>query len=395
MMDVGMPGGVERIYMLDVKDSTGEWQADVVHLTSVHSNQDVRIFHKEAVGAARAGLKVALVAVGAGDTVSQGVHILAVPKSRKRLDRALVTAFRVFKRAMSSKARIIHYHDPELAPYAMLLKIVGRRIVIMDVHENLPKQILGKDYIPKGLRLPIAGLAWILERISSFMADVVIAATPSIAKTFPARKTIAIQNFPLLGELVASSRVPYSQRPPWFAYVGGISRTRGALEMRQAIAKASAVPEARLRMAGGFQPDTLRGEAETWPGQDRTDTLGMVSRVEVADLLGQSRAGLVLFHPIPNHVEAQPNKLFEYMSAGLPVIASDFPLWREIVASVGCGLLVDPLDAGAIARAMDYLLLNPAEAEAMGQRGQRAVEAVYNWGAEEGKLLSLYGRLLK
>src|SRR5699024_10575453 len=118
----------------------------------------------------------------------------------------------------------------------------------------------------------------------------------------------------------------------------------GAREMVEAI---GLVPERyglRLALGGAFSPLSLREELEALPGWAHVDALGWLQRSDVADLLSDGRMGLVLFHPAPNHVDAQPNKLFEYMSAGIPVIASDFPLWRHIVDGAGCGLLVDPLD---------------------------------------------------
>ena len=101
----------------------------------------------------------------------------------------------------------------------------------------------------------------------------------------------------------------------------------------------------------------------------------------------------MLFYPEPNHIDVQPNKMFEYMAAGLPVIASNFPHWREIIEGAGCGLLVDPLDPEAIAAAMKWILDHPAEAEAMGQRGRQAVEKKYNWESQSLQLLEIYNRL--
>ena len=102
-----------------------------------------------------------------------------------------------------------------------------------------------------------------------------------------------------------------------------------------------------------------------------------------------------MFRPAPNNIEAQPNKLFEYMAAGIPVVASDFALWRAIVDDTGCGLLADPCDPNAIATAVAYLLSHDREAEAMGRRGREAVARRYNWSAEEPKLLHLYADLAR
>jgi glycosyltransferase involved in cell wall biosynthesis len=232
-----------------------------------------------------------------------------------------------------------------------------------------------------------------VERIAGRFFDAIVPATPEIAKRFPVKKTVLVQNFPILEELVAPVSVAYDSRPPHFAYVGGITRARGAVEMVEAISRISS-GEAGLRLAGAFSPKNLQREIEALPGWNKVDFLGWADRKQVANHLGNVRAGLVLFHPGPNHCSAQPNKMFEYMAAGLPVIASDFPLWREIVDGAGCGLLVDPLDPDAISEAMQWILDHPKEAEAMGRRGRQAVEEKYNWERESQKLIGLYRRLL-
>jgi glycosyltransferase involved in cell wall biosynthesis len=127
----------------------------------------------------------------------------------------------------------------------------------------------------------------------------------------------------------------------------------------------------------------------------RTRYLGWLNKERLAEELGQARAGLVLLHPTNNYQVIRPNKLYEYMAAGLPVIASDFPRWREVVEPANCGLLVDPLDTAVIARAVEYLLTHPDEAAAMGERGRKAVMAHYNWQMEHRKLLAGYEGLFE
>jgi hypothetical protein len=104
-------------------------------------------------------------------------------------------------------------------------------------------------------------------------------------------------------------------------------------------------------------------------------------------------AGLTLLHPVESYLTAYSVKMFEYMAAGLPFVASDFPLWRRIVEEADCGLLADPLDTAAIAAAMRRLTADPAEARRLGANGRRAVETTYNWEREREKLLAFYARL--
>jgi hypothetical protein len=121
---------------------------------------------------------------------------------------------------------------------------------------------------------------------------------------------------------------------------------------------------------------------------------GKLDRNGVASLLNRVQVGLVVLHPEQNFVVSHPIKLFEYMAAGIPVIASDFPLWRSIIQEAGCGLLVDPFDTRALATAIEHLMTNRDEAEAMGWRGRKAVEERLNWANEERNLLSFYSSLL-
>ncbi|VEB45455.1 Capsular glucan synthase [Chromobacterium violaceum] len=129
------------------------------------------------------------------------------------------------------------------------------------------------------------------------------------------------------------------------------------------------------------------------PGWARVNDLGVLDRKGVAEVLARSKIGLVTLFPTPNYVDALPIKLFEYMAAGMPVIASDFPVWREIVADAGCGVLVDPQDAAAIAAAINELLGDEERMRKLGESGKRAVLSKYSWAAEADKLVALYASL--
>jgi glycosyltransferase involved in cell wall biosynthesis len=365
----------------------------ICHLTSVHPPFDIRIFHKECKTLSKAGYQVVLVAPHDREEEVEGVRIRALPKAKNRLDRMTQTQLQLHKEAIREDADIFHFHDLELLPVGLLLKIRGKR-VIYDVHEDYSQALLSREWIPPWLRRRVARLVRLGERLGAKFFDGVIVATPHIAKRFSPIKTVTVQNFPFLNKPTRNTVIPYHQREEIVAYVGVVSALRGAKEMLQAMALLSHRPNARLRIAGIFSPVGLEDEARKLAGWDRVDFLGWQSHEEAMAMLGEARMGLVLFHPVPNHIEAQPNKLFEYMSAGIPVIASDFILWRRIVEEAHCGLLVDPLNTKAIAEAIQWLLEHPTEAEEMGKRGQKTVREHYNWDVEAQKLLKSYERII-
>jgi glycosyltransferase involved in cell wall biosynthesis len=368
----------------------------IVHLSTAHSATDIRIFLKECRTLAKAGYDVSLIAKAERSELRDGVRILNIsPERRSRSARFVAGSLEVFRKAWSCKADLYHFHDPELIPVGMLLRLSGAR-VIYDVHEDVPKQILGKDWISDRLKRPISGVMRMLEQgatRTSFSG--IIAATHAIGANFPDNITCAVQNFPLPEELGRPLSAKLSgDRAPQAIYVGGITRIRGLLENVAAMEHVT-TPGARLALVGTCNEPETASAARGSPGWAKVTDLGQLSRQDAAQAMTESRVGIVLFHPVPNHIEAQPNKMFEYMSVGLPVIASDFPLWRAIIDGAKCGLLIDPMDPRAIAKAIDWIFSNPQEADAMGRRGMEAVRSRYNWTSEGEKLLSFYEKVLR
>jgi len=367
----------------------------VAHLTTVHAPFDVRIFHKECKSLSRAGYDVTLVVCHDRDEIREGIRIRGLPKSRGRLSRMIWGAVSFYREAIRQDADLYHFHDPELLPIGLLLRMRGK-MVVYDAHEDVSADVAVKHYIPQVFRRPLAWMVGTLESLSSRFLSGVVAATPTISRRFTVEDPpqVVVSNYPLLQEFQSVGPAAGNQRSTAVAYVGLLSRDRCLPELIQSMSLLPEGLQVTLKLAGSFSPSTLKEELAGTNGWDRTCVMGVLDRSGVTRLLADVRAGLVVFKPTPGHLESAPVKMFEYMAAGIPVIASDFPRFREIVNDAGCGILVQPDDPAGIAKAIEFILAHPEEAEEMGKRGREAVLRKYNWPSEERKLLHLYRVLL-
>ena len=363
--------------------------------TSVHPPFDIRIFHKECKSLAAAGYHVTLLAPCSHDRTIEAIRLRAVPQAKNRFHRLSRTLWHIYRQALHEDASVYHFHDPELIPVGLALRLHGKK-VIYDIHEDLPRCMPYKPYLPRWLGKSAARAVEFFEDSAARFFSGLVAATPGIAARFYRlnKRTVVVHNYPLMNELASTPYVPWENRDMLIAYVGSaVSIQRGALEMVRAMGLLPDDLQASLALAGPFSPHSLEKRLSQEPGWNRVHVCGVLDRDGVAGILRRSRLGLVLQHPEPNAMAGKPIKLFEYMAAGIPVISADFPLWRQIVEGAGCGLCVDPLDPRHISLAIRYLLAHPQEAQAMGSRGRRAIKERFNWDCEKRKLLGLYSEL--
>lgn len=364
----------------------------ICHLSTVHRRDDVRILFKECASLALNYRDVSLVVFdGQGNSRTMDVDIVdlgAPPPARLR--RMLSGFMNVLRHPVIGRADVVHFHDPELLVAGFMLKLRGKK-VIYDAHEDVPRQIENKHWIPVSLRGVVGGLVELVENFVARRLDAVVAATPRIRDRFLKVNllTTAVKNFPLLEEFLAVPLEKSVSRR--ICYVGALTRERGIIDLLDALVM---LGDVRLSACGPFQSAAFESELRRHPGWAFVDYLGIVGRQEVARVMGEAQIGLVTLLPTPNQVEALPVKMFEYMASGTPFLASDFPLWRAIADESQGGRCVDPANPKLIAEALTEMLFDRERLKAWGAAGRAAAIGRYNWQSESAHLIELYERIL-
>lgn len=357
----------------------------IVMATTVHPHDDVRIYHKEAKALAKAGAAVSIVNLRYAGKDTEGItFIKACEQPEVRFARMTLGVGAVLRGVLRLRPQVCHLHDPELLPIVPLLRSRGIK-VIYDAHEKLSDQMLTKPWIPKGLRAVSSGVCGAVERGFCNGCDGIIAATEEIARSF--KGAVVLKNLPTLRDYnLINAALQSEKQKPYACYIGAITEQRGIFTIIQAAYQAG-VP---LRLAGRFESRALYQRAQRMKEWENVRYMGVLDREGVAKLMASCSVGLLLLEDTPSYRLSLPIKLYEYLAAGLRVVASDFPYWRSLGLE-GSIRFVSPDDPAAIAEAIT------AACKAMEQCCDRAERArVFQQGhhfAEE-TLLTLYKKLL-
>ncbi|MDC6350609.1 glycosyltransferase family 4 protein [Zeaxanthinibacter sp. PT1] len=364
---------------------------EICHISTVHHRYDTRIFIKQCRSLVKASFRVHLVvADGLGNEEKDGVIFWDIGRPVNRKERLLKFRKKMYQQALAIEASVYHFHDPELLGVGKKLIAKGKK-VIYDTHEDVPRQLLTKAYLPSWLR---KALSYLFERYENHIAaklSGIIAATPHIRDRFLKVNptVIEVQNFPFLEEF--NNAEVLGEKEDAVCYVGAISKVRGILQIVEAM---SYLDNGKLLLGGKFENEDLRNRAVSVRGWSQVEELGFLSRTEVNQVMQRSVAGLVVLEPTISYLDSIPVKMFEYMAAGIPVIASDFPYWRTLLKDTDCALFVDPNNPEAIAGAIARLISDRALASKMGEIGRNAAVDIFNWDQEEKKLLNFYKRII-
>ena len=363
----------------------------ICHVTSAHPEGDIRVYHKMCVSMANE-FKIVLIIPNAKNRTEDNVEIIGFNTSFKsRFDRITQAPKQILQLALSVSADIYQLHDPELLRIAPSLKKKSGAKVIFDSHEDVPKQICNKSWIPRFFRPLISKTYAIYEANACKNIDGVISVTPIICNRF--RKinpnTEMIANYPNNVKFQKVEGITKIKNA--ICYIGGLSQTRGILEL----VKALEYCDAELHLAGRFESQELELQARSLKGWNQVNYYGHVSREKISEIMALSNIGMVTLHPTPSYIEAYPIKLFEYMSAEIAVLASDFPLYRALLEKYDCGCFVDPINAEKIGETIQNMLRKPELTKKQGVNGYQAVLKEYNWSNEKKKLISFYEKTLK
>lgn len=366
----------------------------IVHLTSVHPAFDTRIFHKECKSLADSGYEVTLVVPHDRDEILDGVKIKSVTKPKNRLERITKTLWQVAQVALKIDADLYHFHDPELIGIGLLLKLRQKKVVY-DIHEDYQTSIQQKKYISKSIRFLLSFLFSAFESLCSNFFELVLAEQYYL-KRFP--EGTVISNYPVISKIrMVISDAPESPDEIKLLYTGTITEDRGALIHAHIL---KTIPGVHLYMIG-YCSQTLAKQIREIAGNamDHFHLIGEEERVPFNTILNfyeqhQWTAGLAIFPETPHYTQKELTKFFEYMAAGIPIICSNFPVWKALIEDNGCGLCVSPNNLTGLQEAIQYLIDHPSEALEMSQRGQKAIMNKYNWDLESKKLLNLYKTIL-
>jgi glycosyltransferase involved in cell wall biosynthesis len=364
----------------------------VYHITTAHDPFDRRIYHRECRSLTEAGYDVHVIVPSKEELHGQWATFHSYKPGSGRLGRFLNHNARILQVLdRLNRPGMVHFHDPDSLLLAPALKRRGHRVVF-DVHEEYAKQMTTRHWVPTEMRPMMASAyEWLESKFSRYL-DAIIAATPAIATHYDPRKTVLVQNFPRLPEQVGITREEYQARKSSVLFYGILNDVRGLDSILKAVAEVNKQGmELEFRLGGAFLPTSYRRTLEQTKGWRYTRWLGYLNQEQIREELRQARMGVLVYDPVPNHLQSQPNKLFDFMAYGLPLIYSDFPHWQELVGEAG--IAVSPGSVEEIAAAMRRLLKEPIQAWDMGQKGQQRVRENYTWSREEERLLTCYRQL--
>ena len=357
----------------------------IVMVSANHAADDVRIVAKEARTLRGAGHTVHLLMGRPRSDVAPDYPLTVV---RRPFDRALgrgavSTLFAIpfiFIQALRLGGDVYHVHNPLNLPLLFLLRLFGRRVVY-DTHEDFSRRLEIRTGIPKPLRRLLGKVVTLVERFAGLVGAAVIVTQHRQRDRFGAN-ALLLENPPLKAYRLAPRH--HDERsdgaPLTLVYAGGLSAVRCAgfmVDMLEELNRGDGA--VRLKLLAPDGPDKMIERLSRSPGWRYVDYLGWLPHRQAVAEMTSADIGLAVIHKQADIPDAAINKLYEYMYAGIPFVASDCARWMAVAHNAQAGIFVDPENQPAVIGAIRRLAEDSALRARLGQTGRRIVMDEYNW----------------
>lgn len=289
------------------------------------------------------------------------------------------------------RADVVHAHDVNTLPTAWLAAVFSGASLVYDAHEISTSR---EGYA--SFRKLVAVVEKVLMPRANGTITTTVARAKFFARAYGVERPVVLQNRPRRQQVLASNRIRVELglvRPwPIIVYQGGVQQGRGLERLARV---ALDVPDAYFVFIGGGRLDaSLRSIVAELRLEERVRFIPTVALAELPSYTASADIGV---QPIENtclnHYTTDSNKLFEYVQAGLPIVASDLPEIRRVVRKHDLGLLVPPGNSAALSAALRELLADKGKREHYATQARKA-SAALSWESQEHELVALYEKVL-
>lgn len=373
----------------------------ICHITTVHPWSDARIFNRMCAVLAQRGHEVTLVAPVEAERVEQGVRLLPVGPPGKI--RRQIHMPGLLRRLSRLDAEIYHFHDPELLPWMSVFHATSSsRRVVYDVHEYYPESAYTSNYFGWRPLSRMAGAVYaVAEPLLAQSLSAVVAVTPPIAERFTGGDArVAVVRNAARGNMPQLDLPDDMPSPRTIVLAGVMNEGRLMTQLLDALViLLPRWPDLHLLAIGDLLRDpygqTLRTRASVFGIEDHITFRDRLPWDDLQRYLAASVVGLVLLEESENHRRALPNRMFEFMAVGVPIVSTDFTLLTDIIRSSRCGILLSDDTPQAIAEGIEAILRDTDAAREMGARGREAVQREHSLEVEISKLEALYDAICR
>lgn len=365
----------------------------VCHVISGYHRIDARIFQRQCKSLSKFGFEVSIL-TNDGEP-NETIENIKIYKTnwfwKNRIIILLFAKFQFFKNAIEINADIYQLHSPELLSLGLKLKRNGK-VVIYDAHEDLPRHILEKDWIPVLFRKPLSiFIESYMNSILKHYHEIVSPHEHVVSNLKKISNNVSvIANFPLINYDFHSDIESYKKINNVMCYSGTVysySNQEVILEVMNNIKNVN------YEIAGYIESNHLQNLSK-FKSFNRVKFLGRIAWNDLHLFYKKSVIGLVIYDYKLNLGyklgSFGTNKIFEYMEAGLPVICTDFKLWKMVIEKYNCGICVEPNNLVQLESAINYLISFKEKAFEMGQNGRKAVINEYNWATQEKIYIEIF-----